>query len=153
MVSSAAGMGTTSMATPELEARRRASAIIARMYLRTLTAIMSDLSRDSLAMTVPEMLIAMVVRLNDDQGKPPISISEIERMTGISRRTVRRHVTRLVGRGVVIRSDDGVIGSDNYLMARIDADYFKEIVRAIRDAAKALEDYAVLVLVGILPIV
>lgn len=129
------------MRTPELEARRRASAIVARMYLRTLTAIMGDLSRDSLAMAVPDMLIAMVVRLNDDQGKPPISISEIERMTGISRRTVRRHVEQLVERGVVIRSDDGVVGSDAYLLARIDAAYFKEVVQAVRDAAKELEFY------------
>jgi predicted DNA-binding transcriptional regulator len=129
------------MRTPELEARHRASAIVARMYLRTLTAVMNDLSRDSLATTVPEMLIAMVVRLNDDQGKPPISISEIERMTGISRKTVRRHVNRLIGRGVVIRRDDGVIGSDAYLLARVDAPYFKEIVQAVRDAAKELEFY------------
>ena len=111
------------------------------MYLRTLTAIMGDLSRDNLAMTVPDMLIAMVIRLNDDQGKPPISISEIERMTGISRRSVRRHIEQLVERGVVIRSDDGVVGSDAYLLARLDAAYFKEIVQAVRDAAKELEFY------------
>ena len=129
------------MRTPELEARHRASAIVARMYLRTLTAIMGDLSRDNLALTVPDMLIAMVVRLNDDQGKPPISISEIERMTGISRRTVRRHIEQLVERGVVIRSDDGVVGSDAYLLSRLDAAYFKEIVQAVRDAAKELEFY------------
>lgn len=129
------------MRTPELEARHRASAIVARMYLRTLTAVMTDLARDSLAMTVPEMLIAMVVRLNDDQGKPPISISEIERMTGISRKTVRRHIKQLIERGVVIRRDDGVLGSDEYLLARVDAPYFKEIVQAIRDAAKDLEFY------------
>ena len=129
------------MRTPELEARHRASAIAARMYLRTLTAIMGDLSRDNLALTVPDMLIAMVVRLNDDQGKPPISISEIERMTGISRRTVRRHIEQLVERGVVIRSDDGVVGSDAYLLSRLDAAYFKEIVQAVRDAAKELEFY------------
>ena len=129
------------MRTPELEARHRASAIVARMYLRTLQAIMGDLARESLATTVPEMLIAMVVRMNDDQEKPPISISEIERMTGISRKTVRRHVNRLIGRGVVIRSDDGVRGSDDYLMARIDAAYFREIVEAIREAAEALEGF------------
>src|SRR4051794_37381025 len=97
-----ARMGTASMRTPELEARHRASAIVARMFLRTLTAIMGDLVRKNLSTTVPEMLIAMVVRLNDDQRKTPISISEIERMIGIPRKTVRRHVDRLVERGVVI---------------------------------------------------
>jgi DNA-binding Lrp family transcriptional regulator len=129
------------MRTPELEARHRASAIVARMYLRTLQAMMGDFARENISMTLPDMLIAMVVRLNDDLRKTPISISEIERMTGISRKTVRRHVRQLVERGVVIREDDGVVGSDAYLSARIDAAYFKEIVAAIRDAAKELEGY------------
>lgn len=129
------------MRTPELEARHRASAIVARMYLRTLQAMMGDFARENISMTLPDMLIAMVVRLNDDLRKTPVSISEIERMTGISRKTVRRHVRQLVERGVVIREDDGVVGSDAYLSARIDAAYFKEIVAAIRDAAKELEGY------------
>jgi predicted transcriptional regulator len=111
------------------------------MYLRTLKAMMGDFARENFSMTLPDMLIAMVVRLNDDQRKTPVSISEIERMTGISRKTVRRHVRQLVERGVVIREDDGVVGSDAYLLARIDAAYFKEIVAAIRDAAKELEGY------------
>src|SRR3954469_21047473 len=97
-----ARMGTTSMRTPELEARHRASAIVARMYLRTLQAMMGDFARENVSMTLPDMLIAMVVRLNDDQRRTPISISEIERMTGISRKTVRRHVKQLAERGVVI---------------------------------------------------
>jgi biotin operon repressor len=129
------------MRTPELEARHRASAIVARLYLRTLKAMMGDFARENFSMTLPDMLIAMVVRLNDDQRKTPVSISEIERMTGISRKTVRRHVRQLVERGIVIREDDGVVGSDAYLLARIDAAYFKEIVAAIRDAAKELEGY------------
>lgn len=129
------------MRTPELEARHRASAIVARMYLRTLQAMMGDFALNNVSATLPELLIAMVIRLNDHQGRPPVSISEIARITGISRRTVRRHADRLLERGVVIRKDDGILGNDAYLEQRIDAAYFKEIVQAIRDAAKELENY------------
>src|SRR4051794_474508 len=131
------------MRTPELEARHRASAIVARMYLRTLQAMMGDFALNNISATLPELLIAMVIRLNDHQQKTPVSISEIARITGISRRTVRRHAERLLARGVVIRKDDGIVGNDAYLEQRVDAAYFKEIVQAIRDAAKELEDYAV----------
>jgi DNA-binding transcriptional ArsR family regulator len=129
------------MRPPELEARHRASAIVARMYLRTLQAMMGDFALNNISATLPELLVAMVIRLNDYQQKPPVSISEIARITGISRRTVRRHTERLLGRGVVIRKDDGILGNDAYLEQRVDAAYFREIVAAIRDAAKELEDY------------
>ena len=111
------------------------------MYLRTLQAMMGDFALNNIGATLPELLIAMVIRLNDYQRKPPVSISEIARITGISRRTVRRHAERLLGRGVVIRKDDGILGNDAYLEERIDAAYFREIVEAIRDAAKELENY------------
>lgn len=99
---------------------------------------MGDFALNNIAATLPELLIAMVVRLNDDRGDPPVSISEINRITGISRQTVRRHIARLVARGVVIREDDGILGNDAYLFERIDAPYFKEIVRAVLEAADQL---------------
>src|SRR5258708_834258 len=131
----------TSMRTPELEARHRASAIVAQMFLSCLRAMMGDFEKVNISSVLPELLIAMVVRLNDDGNKPAISLSEISRIVGIPRQTVRRHVEQLVKRGVVIRTDGGVVGSDTYLFERIDAPYFKDIVAAIRAAALALEQF------------
>jgi DNA-binding MarR family transcriptional regulator len=129
------------MRTEKLEARSRASATVARMFLECLQAMMGDFEHTNVSAVLPELLIAMVIRLNDERGRPAISLSQITRETGISRRTVQRHVDRLVKRGVVIRKDDGVSGNDAYLETRIDAEYFRRIVRAIRTAARLLEDF------------
>jgi DNA-binding transcriptional ArsR family regulator len=126
--------------TPELEARRRASGIVAQMFMKCLQAMMGDLAEANFLDTLPELLIAMVVRLNDGRDEPPISISEISRLTGISRATVRRHVERLIERGVVIRKDDGIVGDDAYLFDRIDAPYFKTIVATIIETAELLRE-------------
>lgn len=129
------------MRTPKLEARIRASAAVARMFLAILRAIAKESARTNISTVLPGMLIVMVSRLNDDEGKPPLSISEIMRLIGSSRQTVRRRVDRLVERGAVVRQHDGIVSSDAYLLKRIDAPYFKVVVAAIRAAAKELEDY------------
>lgn len=129
------------MRTPELEARHRASATVARMTLTIFNRMASDFARKNIVATVPELLVAMVVRLNDFDGLPPLSISEITRLTGIPRQTVRRIVERLARRGVVTRTDGGITGNDAYLQDRLRADYFMEIVAAIRTAAEELESF------------
>lgn len=129
------------MRTPELEARIRASATVARMTLTVFRAMGSDFGHKNIVATVPELLIAMAIRINDYDGLPPLSISELARITGIPRQTVRRKVDRLVRRGVAIRTNGGIVGADQYLQDRIRADFFMEIVEAIRAAAQALEHF------------
>jgi len=126
------------MQTPELEARRSASGIIAQMFLQCLQAMMGELHSDNFTDGLPELLIAMVVRINDARGAGPLSISEVNRTTGMSRQTIRRHVARMIERGVIERKDDGISGSEAYLFERIDAPYFQNIVAAIIEAADQL---------------
>src|ERR1700739_2277320 len=129
------------MRTPELEARHRASAIVSRMFRTILRAPMGNFAASSISAVLPELLVAMAIRLNDGEGKPPTSLSEIARMTGIPRPTVQRLFQRLIERGVVLGTDGGIAGNDQYLLERIDAEYFKDAVIAIREAAKELENY------------
>jgi DNA-binding transcriptional ArsR family regulator len=126
------------MQTSELDARRRASGIIAQMFLQCLQAMMGELGSDNFTDRLPELLVAMVVRINDARGNGPLSISEINRTTGMSRQTIRRHIVRMVERGVIVRKDDGIIGSEAYLFERIDAPYFQNIVSAVINAADQL---------------
>jgi predicted transcriptional regulator len=129
------------MRTPELEARHRASATVARMTLTIFKGMASDFGRKNIASTVPELLVAMVIRLNDYDGLPPLSISELTRLTGIPRQTVRRIIERLVRRGVVNRTRGGITGNDDYLQERLRADFFLQIVAAIRTAADELASF------------
>lgn len=129
------------MRTPELEARHSASAAVSRMFFTVLKAALGTFPETNISAGLPDLLIAMAVRLNDFDRQPPISLSHIARMTGMPRATVRRNVEKLLERGVVVRSDDGIIGSDAYLLERIDADYFKAVVRAIRCCANVLKDF------------
>ena len=126
------------MRSPALIRRHRQSAIVSRMILTCLSAMMGDFERESVSAAVPELAVGMVIRLNDEDNKPPISISKITEKTGISRKTVGRHVERLADRGVVIRNGDGVTGNDAYLETRMEADYFRAMLRAIIDAADQL---------------
>lgn len=126
------------MQTPELEARRRESGIVAQMFLKCLQAMMGEHADAHFMDRLPELLIAMVVRINDARGNGSLSISEINRITGMSRATVRRHIERMIARGVILRRDDGIVGSDAYLFERIDLPYFQNIVTAILDAAEQL---------------
>lgn len=129
------------MRSPELEARFRASAAVARMTLTIFRGMSSDFGHRNIAASVPDLLLAMAIRLNDFEGLPPLSISELHRITGIPRQTVRRKIDRLVRRGAVVRTDGGITGTDSYLQDRLKADYFMEIVAAIRAAAEELEAF------------
>jgi hypothetical protein len=130
------------MRSPALKRRARRSAIVAKMTLTIFREMTRDFGHKSLAACIPELLIAMVIRENDEEGLPPISISEISRVTGIHRKTVGRHINRLVKRGAFIREDDGVYGNDAYLEARLDDVFFKTILQAIIDADEALSKLA-----------
>ena len=129
------------MRSPAMAARHRASASVARMMLVCFRAMTGDFAAKNIAAMMPELLIAMVVRVNDESGLMPISISSIARLTGIPRRSVTRRIERLIQRGVVLQKDGGITGNDGYLKARIDAAYFRMVVEAIRNAARELENF------------
>lgn len=128
------------MRTPELEARHRASVAISKMALVIAQAAVENFTEESITAAVPPLLVAMAVRMQEGEGKPHVSISEVARLTGVSRQTVRRLAEGLVAKGVLIRHFDGLISSDVFLQ-QIDPAYFRGVVTAIREAAKALEGY------------
>jgi len=135
--------GNASLRTPEFEARHRASAVISRMMLIVCRSMLEGYSRDrNIAAAFPEMLITMAIRDNDDQGLPPISVSAIARQTGLPRASVQRWLARLTQHRVIKKSDEGCVGDDRFLEARLDAKYFERIVAAIRLAARQLGDDA-----------
>lgn len=129
------------MRTPELEKRHHASAVIARMLLTCCRAMLQGYDRQkNIAAVLPELLVAMAIRINDDEGKPPISINAIAANTGLPRTDVRRWLVPLIRQGVIVKSGGGYIDNDAYMQERADAPYFKQIVAAIREAAEALQD-------------
>lgn len=122
-----------------LDRRARRSAIIARLTLTIFRNMTGDFGLRNLAACVPDLLISMTIRDNDEAGLPPISFSEISRLTGISRRTVGRRIDRLEARGAFIHEEDvGAYGNDDYLEARLHADFFMNILQATAEAAEAL---------------
>ena len=122
-----------------LDRRARRSAIIARMTLTIFRNMSGYFGHSNLAACVPDLLISMTIRDNDESGLPPISLSEISRMTGISRRTVGRRIDRLEERGAFIHEmDTGAYGNDAYLEARLHAKFFMIILQAIAEGAEAL---------------
>jgi biotin operon repressor len=125
--------------SPALQRRARQSAIVARLTLTIFRNMTGDFGHDDLVACVPDLLISMVIRENDEAGNPPLSLSEISRLTGISRRTVGRRVDALVERGAFIHQVGvGVYGNDGYLEDRIEAEFFMIILKAIAEAADAL---------------
>jgi DNA-binding transcriptional regulator YhcF (GntR family) len=132
------------MRTPELEARYRASTVVCQMLLICNHSILDAYNRDgskNIAVVYPEILTAIAIRVAEGHRRPPISISRLAKMTGLSRRTVARAIAHLVGHGVIEKSGNGYIGSESWMQARLNAPYFKRMVKAIKAAAHELRDY------------
>ena len=131
------------MRSAELEARHNAAAVVSKLMLICCRAFPQGYNRENknFAALMPELLVAMVIRVNDGKRGPPLSANRISKRIGMPRANVRRWLDQLVKQGIITKSDGGYVGNDDYLRARQDALYFKRIVRAIRAAAKALDSY------------
>jgi hypothetical protein len=126
--------------SPALDRRARRSAIVARLTLTIFREMTRDFGHNDLAECVPDLLISMAIRVNDEDGHAPIALKQLERFTGISRRTVGRRINSLAKRGAFIFEEDvGVYGNDAYLEARMEADFFINIMLAIAEAEEALK--------------
>lgn len=123
-----------------LARRHRQSAIVARMMLTIVALFHRDYSRKHIGAVFEELLVAMAVRDHDEHGDGvPISVNGIAKKLGVPRSNVIRAVARLIHHGVIERSEKGCRGRLDYLQARIDAEYFTGIVRAVIEAADELK--------------
>jgi CRP-like cAMP-binding protein len=130
------------MRTPELAARHRASSVVSRMLLICCRSAHKGYNRNkNLAVVFPEMLVIMAIRSNDQRERMPLSANAIAKATGLPRANVQRWLPEMVAAGVIERRGRGYIGCDDYMQARLHAQYFRRIVRAIRAAARALEEF------------
>jgi predicted transcriptional regulator len=123
-----------------LHLRTRQSAIVARLMLTCWKEIHSAYHPDgkNIARQFPDLLVAMAIRMHHVEREKPVSVSAISRTIGLPRPNVRRSIGRLLREQVIAREGQGYIGDTGYLLARLDAGYFKTILRAIDDAATEL---------------
>jgi DNA-binding transcriptional ArsR family regulator len=89
---------------------------------------------------VEPLLVAMAIRENDGDGKPPMKVSDLVKRLKMPRSNVRRALAKLLDDGMIHeRNDSSYVGSIDYLAARIDAEYFIEIKKAVHAASAALK--------------
>lgn len=95
----------------------------------------------NIAAILPEILTIMAIKVNDDLHQPPMSANEIAKAINLPRVNVQRGIAELIAQGVIEKRERGYVATDDYMMPRMDAPYFKRIVSAIRSAARELESF------------
>ncbi|WP_245313122.1 helix-turn-helix domain-containing protein [Bradyrhizobium macuxiense] len=123
-----------------MEKRRKQSAIVGRLLVACFVAMRSGYARKHPGAVFEELLVAMMIRMSDDLGAPPRTASDISKYLGLPRSNVRRCLDVLISEGVVRKANEhGHVGELDWLAARIDAEYFKNIRDAIIAAADELK--------------
>jgi DNA-binding transcriptional ArsR family regulator len=123
-----------------LDRRTRQSAVVARMMITCFTAIHSSYQPGgkNIARVFPDLWVAMTIRmLHVERGKP-VSVRMIARTGGLPRANVRRSIAKLTREKIIRKEGQGYVGDSAYLAQRLEADYFREVLRAIDDAATEL---------------
>ncbi|WP_038384920.1 MarR family transcriptional regulator [Bradyrhizobium elkanii] len=120
--------------------RQRQSAVVADMMLTIVAAMQRDYRRKHIGASFEELLVAMAVRRNDNQGKPPINVAALEKVLNVPRSNVSRAVATLIRhQGIIRKVDHAYTGNPAYLAPRVDAAYFTAIREAIITAAHELQ--------------
>lgn len=120
--------------------RHSKAAAISRMFL-TLSRIFANTypHNKNVGHLLPEILVIMAIRINDERKRKPISQAQIARVTDIPRSNVRRIMPSLVKVGVIDRQDGGYVGNVAFLRKRIKAHYFQRVLAVVRRCARELE--------------
>jgi DNA-binding MarR family transcriptional regulator len=120
--------------------RHRQSALVSLMLLRMCHSLHAVYRPDkSLDVKLPELLCAMVVHLNDARRRPPCTAISIIKLTGMPPSSVKRYLTALAARGIIIKAGRGYRGSDAYLQTLVKSREFKRILRAVDNCAIMLK--------------
>ena len=87
-----------------------------------------------------EILVAMMIRVCDDLGAPPRTIADISKYLGLPCSNVKRCLDALISEGVIVGdAAGGFTGQEDYLAARVDAEYFATVCEPIIEDADELE--------------
>src|SRR5262245_17261206 len=116
------------MRSAKLTRRLRAATVVSKMELIIYRAMLIGYDRHdkNLAGLLPEIAVVMIIRINDDRGRPPISASKISKKLRMPRENVRRWLRQLEKHGVITKSGRwGYVGNDDYVEARLHAAYFR----------------------------
>ncbi|MGJ4941318.1 helix-turn-helix domain-containing protein [Bradyrhizobium sp. HKCCYLS1011] len=122
-----------------LAKRHRQSAIIARLTVASFVAMRSGYPRKHIGAVFEELLVALAIRIADDLGATPSTASGLSKRLGLPRSNVRRCLDALISEGVIRKEEDGYRGELDWLVSRVDADYFLKIRDAIITAADELK--------------
>lgn len=125
--------------SPALAKRHTQSAIVSVMMISIIASVRRAYQRKRNAgSVVEEILVAMAIRQNDEANGAPLTVSGIAKMLNVPRSNVKRATDDLIGVGMIRKEGAGFVGNLAYLEARLDADYFKDVLAAILKAADAL---------------
>jgi IclR helix-turn-helix domain len=123
-----------------LAKRHRQSATIARLTVACFMAMRSGYARKHLGAVFEELLVGLAIRIADDLGAPPLTASDLSKYLGLPRSNVRRCLEALVSEGVIRKEGEySYRGELDWLVSRIDAEYFLKIRDAIITAADELK--------------
>ncbi len=109
------------------------------MVLTIVAAMQRVYRRKHVGASWEELLVSMVVRRNDEAGKPPLSIADIEKILRVPRSNVQRAVRALIREGVTSRVGRDYRANPDFFAARVDAAYMTKVREAIITAARELE--------------
>jgi DNA-binding transcriptional ArsR family regulator len=118
--------------------RHHQAAILSRMMVTIIAALHSTYRRKNVGAVFSELMVAFAIRINDDDGKPPLQINTIAKIVKMPRSNVRRALEVLVEVGMAKKQDDGYVGDLEFLKARLNPPYWQEALEAIDTAAKEL---------------
>ncbi len=127
-----------SPASDLVEKRRRQSTILARLMVEWFSALRVGYDRKHIGAVAEELLVASVIRINDDDRLPPLTPTDIAKRLNLPRSNVRRCLDVLIEEGVAAKSGAGYRGKIDWLAARVDAPYVHKIRDAIIVAADQL---------------
>ena len=123
-----------------LQRRHQESVIVSKMMLKICFELIEAIGSPHFGPAVGPLLVAMAIRENDGDGKPPMKVSDLAKRLKMPRSNVRRALAKLLDDGMIHeRNDSSYVGSIDYLAARIDAEYFIEIKKAVHTASAALK--------------
>jgi CRP-like cAMP-binding protein len=88
---------------------------------------------------IQELFVLLAIRLQDGSRRTkPLSTRQISRMTNLPRSNVQRVLQRLAHERLIVKTDEGYEGDDNYLLANLEARYHRRIMGTFLGAANQL---------------
>lgn len=119
--------------------RRKQSAIVSQLVLEIAAAMRLLNKRGRGLHTIfLEMMIVATIRVNDEAGGAPMTITAIAKNLNVPRTNVIRAADAILQIGMLKKEAGALVSNPAYIAARIDATYFVNMVTSILKAADDL---------------